>query len=54
MSPNRGPAVFWEVHRDVLPEGLAIQLAGGETTLEWREAHPLDTWENGPLKPAAP
>lgn len=54
MSPNRGPAVFWEVHRDVLPEGLAIQLAGGETTLEWRETHPLDTWENGPLKPAAP
>lgn len=48
VSPNRGPAVSWEVHRDVLPEGLAIQLAGGGATLEWRE-----TWENGPLKPAA-
>lgn len=41
VSPNRGPAIFWEVHRDVLPEGLAVQLAGGETTLEWRETHPL-------------
>lgn len=50
VSSNRGPAILWEVHRDVFPERLAIQRARRETTLEWGETHPLKTRETDPLK----
>lgn len=45
VRPNCGPAVLREVHRDILPEKLAIQRAGGGTALEWGETHPFKTHE---------
>lgn len=45
VSSNRGPAILGEIHWDLWPQKLAIQLAGGEMTLGARKVTLEDIWK---------